>query len=77
MKSKLPSSIWEGQTVADALRRNLEVYSPQSLASRLGISPGAVRRAIKSGKLKAHRVNSRVFHIESPEAARWWISLAE
>ena len=68
---------FETQSVADGLRRSLEIYSPKELASKLAISPGAIRSAIKSGKLKCHRVNRRVWHIESFEAARWWMSLAE
>ena len=68
---------FETQSVADGLRRHLEIYSPGELASKLAISKASVRAAIKSGKLRAHRINSRVFQIESPEAARWWISLAE
>lgn len=67
---------FETQTVADGLRRQLEIYSPQELAAKLGISRRAIRSAIKSGALTCHRVNSRVFQIESHAAARWYISLA-
>ena len=68
---------FETQSIADALRRTLEIYTPAELAARLSISKDAVLTAIRKGKLKAHKVNARVFQIESPEAARWWVSLAE
>ena len=71
-----PRSAWECQSLADSLRRQLEIYTPGTLAAKLGISKRAVLRAIGNGDLRAFRVNSRVFQIESPDAARWWIGLS-
>jgi hypothetical protein len=68
---------WECQCLADQMRRQLEIYSPKQLAAKLAISQRNVMAAIRSKKLRAHRVNARVYQIESPDAARWWISLAE
>lgn len=73
----MTTSLYDIQSHADALRRELVTYTPRTLAKRLGISKRAVLKAIREKKLRAHRVNSRVFEIESPAAARWWVSLAE
>ena len=75
-ETETPRSPWEAQCLADQMRRNLTIYSPKSLASKLGISRRAILRAIKTKELEAHRVNARVFQIESPAAARWWIGLS-
>jgi excisionase family DNA binding protein len=76
MKPPTATSPWEAQSVADAMRRTLEIYTPKELARRLGISKRAVLKAIKAGSLKANKVNSRVYQIESPAAARWWVGLS-
>lgn len=68
-------SAWECQSMADAMRAKLEIYRPKELAAKLGVSRDAVRNAIKSGQLNAKRINSRVYLIESGDAARWWVNL--
>jgi hypothetical protein len=70
-----PRSPYQAQCLADSLRATLTTFKPQELAAKLGISREAVRSAIKSGELKAKRINSRVFIIESIHAADWWVRL--
>jgi len=67
----------EHRTIAEKLRARLTLYRPQELAGATGLSKRQILTAIKSGKLRAHRVNSRVFEVEAEDAARWWVSLAE
>jgi excisionase family DNA binding protein len=68
-------SPYENQCIADSLAAKLEAYTPRQLASRLGINKRAVLAAIASGELPAKRINRRVFRVESPDAARWWVGL--
>lgn len=70
-----PLSPYQAQCLADTLRANLTAFKPRELAAKLGISRDAVRAAIKSGELKAKRVNSRVYIVESIDAADWWVRL--
>jgi len=67
----------EFRSIAEKLRARLTLYRPAELAGATGLSKRQILAAIKSGRLRAHRVNRRVIDIESIEAARWWQSLAE
>jgi hypothetical protein len=69
-------SPWEYQSITDEMRQRLTIYTPRSLASKLGVSRAAVLAACKSGELRHKRVNSRVIKIESKQAAKWWIGLS-
>lgn len=72
-------SIWEPshKSISDGLRARLTIYRPGELAAAMGLSRRTILKAIQSGQLRAHRINSRVFEIESYEAGRWWAKLAE
>ncbi len=72
-------SIWnpEFRSIADGLRARLTLYRPADLAGAVGVSKRTILSAIRSGRLKAHKINGRVFEIESEDAAAWWISLTE
>jgi excisionase family DNA binding protein len=74
-----PQSIWnpEFRHICDALRHRLTVFTPAELAGMLSVSKRTILAAIRSGKLRAHRINRRVIQIESREAAEWWERLAE
>ena len=59
------------------MSRSIETYRPKELASFLGIHVKTIRRAIRTGKLKAAKENSRVFWITSQNAANWFNSLSD
>lgn len=54
-----------------ANRGKVTTFRPKDLSAKTGICRAAILRAIKSGELRALRVNARTFIIESQDAAQW------
>ena len=59
------------------MSRSIEIYTPLELSGALGMPYRLILRAIKTERLKCHKVNSRVFFITAPNAARWFNSLSD
>ncbi|MEI6178001.1 MAG: hypothetical protein WCS43_14005 [Verrucomicrobiota bacterium] len=53
------------------IRGKITTYRVGQLSQKTGISRTAIRSAVVRGELRCLRVNSRVWLIESQDAARW------
>lgn len=47
------------------------VYTPNGLASAVMVSPGLIRKEIRDGRLRAHRLGGKLLRILREDAEAW------
>jgi excisionase family DNA binding protein len=80
MKRKPRECRSAGATPAEKVERPLvsplgQVFTSAQVAQMLQISLATVQRAIRAGKLKAHRVG-RVYRVNEADMRVWWETLS-